>query len=360
MWKNKKDSHKEESRTKNIADGIMEGVSEAVSESRSILDRILGRQTSSPENNERVPDNVKREIIRSLSRFHAVVDFILDTRHFEGQNNPAWEKKLAELDRYCGSTKQLMDKAVSAWKKGFTSQTRYNLADDLLKLYYQQGRISDTLEQVDEYVRSLSESSNAEFIKIKCYNNHLSFVRQDVDKVDRLLNKLNDPSFAEGTLDVPAEKLRRMFIQDELKDIDINKVFDLEKELSELDKLPNPWSRTDMITSIRAKAERLEQIIMSGRLEDKLSESLKRSEARVAAMDDKIGEALCIAGILTSFFTDEKFDAMNPDDESSSVNRMELEELIAFYLAFVDAVKENVTDKIKEFPGNNNNQVREE
>lgn len=360
MWNRNKDSYNEESRTKNIADGIIEGMSEAVTESRSFLDRRFGRRSSSPENRERVSDKTKKEINRSLSRAFAVVDFILDTRHFEGNNNPAWERKLDELSRIGVSTEQLMVRAISGWKNSFSYQTRYNAADDLLKLYYQQGRISDTLEQVDEYVRSLSMTANAEFIKIKCYNNHLSFVRNDIDKVKRQLEKVNDTANVDSHLNVSATKLRRMYIQTELKDTDIIKVFDLEKELSTLNGLPNPWSRTDIIESIYAKAELLERMISSGRLNEKLGELVKKCEARVAAMDGKIGEALCLAGILTSFFTDEKFDAMNPDDENSSVNRMNLEELIDFYRDFVDAVKENVTDKICGFPKNNDNQIREE
>lgn len=361
MWNKKKDSHDEDSRKKGIADGILEGVSEAISESRTALGRIFGRGTSSPENGEKISDEVKREITRSLSQAVAVVDFILDTRHFEAGSNPAWERKLNELNQIGGSTKQQMERAIGAWKNSYLIQTRYSAADDLLKLYYQKGRISDTLEQVDEYVRSLSETANADFIRIKCYNNHLSFVRNDMENVNRQLEKLNSSTAdADSPMNVPPAKLREMFIRAELKDTDVIKVFDLEKQLSALKKQPNPWSRTDIIESIYATAELLERMIASGRVDQKLSDSAKQSEARISAMEDKIGESLCIAGILTSFFTDERFDAMDPDAENSSVNQMELEELIAFYRDFADAVKENVTDKIREFPKTNDNPIGEE
>lgn len=196
-------------------------------------------------------------------------------------------------------------------------------AQKVLGIYYQSGRIRDTLEKLDAFSQGVHAPSTPELARIKGYNNYCSLLMQDV----AALGRVTFPNIEEVQ---PGKKVVDAFLREECARMDFWKDIPEVRELCQgIDKgLIDPGNaHINQICPILRSLKENPEPALTQEMIDRLESMRNRNKA----LRSNIDEAREICDRLLPRLTEEWFRKLDPDIEDNPINQMNVDEILQLY-----------------------------
>lgn len=303
-----------------------------------------------PSGSRRLPG----QSLSSASREHLVQE--KDIR-----NAASWKEKLERiLSLDCGRRwkpfMEVLGESFAIWSSLGPLREEHDAADVVLSAFYQQGKIKDYLDKLQAFAERIPQMSSAEAARNQGYYNYLFFIRQFLEDMERKyaaergqLSEGQTHQLQAGEEEWQAARPNveavLAFIRQECASVaavrDLPKV---REALRRLDgslvrgRIKTPDMRRDIATV--SKSMELLELAMVTEDTSELQAVRDRLLERKAAMEENIGKAKKLYGVLTSTLTPEWFDAFDPESRICQVRDMDQAELKNVYEAELTKLRE--------------------
>lgn len=196
-------------------------------------------------------------------------------------------------------------------------------AQKVLGIYYQSGRIRDTLEKLDAFSQGAHAPSTPELARIKGYNNYCSLLMQDV----AALGRITFPIIEEVH---PGEKVVDTLLREECSQMDFWKdIPEVRALCQDINKgLIDPGGK--QINQIFPILKILKND-PSPPVNQEMIDRMESMRGRNKALRSNIDEAREICDRLLPRLTEEWFRKLDPDIEDNPINQMNVDEILQLY-----------------------------
>ena len=251
-------------------------------------------------------DTIKPSIIRNcLNKIDALYNLTDNTPY--GQ----WLKECAELKAQLPSLR-----------------TAGEEAQKILGIYYQSGRIRDTLNKLDTFAQQVHTSSNPETARIKGYNNYCFLLLHDVEALRKISISEVKPVQAgpEAVEALLTEECSQMELWKELP-----QVRKLCRELLDRIRRKDRFYTPDLqkMERITQTLEALEALAENPTRE--MADRLESMRNQNKVLWENIHKAEEICHRLLPVLTEEWFQRLDPEIEDNPINQMNVEQIQLLY-----------------------------
>lgn len=268
---------------------------------------------------------------------------VANTRHDPGEKSEKKPRQVSseDIEKFKEAATQCLDRIdalyalkddspcgkwlreCAQWKAELPSlRTAGEAAQKVLGIYYQSGRIRDTLEKLDAFSRGEHIPSTPELVRIKGYNNYCSLLMQDV----AALRRITIPNVEEAWAD---EKTVDALLREECSQMEFWKDIPEVRELCQrIDKGTIAPGAAE-VNRIIPILERLKQPPQQPTQEMVLRRDSMRQQNK--KLRDNIQEARDICNRLLPVLTEEWFQKLAPEIEDNPINQKDTDEVLQLY-----------------------------
>jgi len=239
--------------------------------------------------------------------------------------------------------------AFRQWLLLMRMQEDQDAAKKVLDLYYQQGKMKDTLESVKAFVQQIHQMPDADTARLMGYNNYVYMLKYQMGKMQEKYQQSQNKPFQ---MDIVNKAMVLQFIRSECYAVtavkDLPKALDAGLELIRKNQKGEDFTGKDAVhAGMIADA-----VFFKNRYTDDDIQELKRLSISLGkqrqVISSQIRESEDIYTALTQCLTEEWFEKLNPGTQENPIRNMEIHEIQMLYQEFMKDIEEQILSKYRQ------------
>lgn len=263
-------------------------------------------------------------------------------------------EQVREIERFLDLNNQKSD-LVNAFRDAFRQwlllmhmQADQEAAKKVLDMYYQQGKIKDTLQTLQIFTQQISQMQDPVTTRLMGYNNYVYMLKYQLEKLRERYQLQQDTPLQMDTVN---KAMVLQFIRSEC--YAVTAVKDLPKALEIGRELVNKSLRDEEFTGkdVAHAGMIADTVFFKNRYTADDIQELKKLSTGLAKqrqiISTQIREAKEIYWVLNQLLTEEWFQKLNPGVEENRINAMGIDEIQILYQDFMKEIEEQILSKYR-------------